>query len=51
MADLFDVWLAGPPLAGRVAAADYRLELAGDADVAAIAAGTADADRRRPPAA
>lgn len=42
VADLFDVWLAGPPLAGRVAAADYRLELAGDADVAAIAAGTAD---------
>ena len=28
--DLLDVWLAGPPLAGRVAAADYRIELAGD---------------------
>lgn len=25
--DLFDVWLAGPPLAGQVAAADYRIEL------------------------
>ena len=26
--DLHDVWLAGPPLAGRVAAADYRVTLA-----------------------
>lgn len=26
--DLQDVWLAGPPLAGRVAAADYRITLA-----------------------
>ncbi|MBA2373148.1 MAG: DUF2344 domain-containing protein [Chloroflexi bacterium] len=25
--DLFDVWLAGPPLAGRVAAADHRVVL------------------------
>jgi radical SAM-linked protein len=30
LVDLVDVWLAGPPLAGRVAAADYRIELAGD---------------------
>jgi len=30
--DLIDVWLAGPPLAGRVAAADYRIELAGAVD-------------------
>jgi radical SAM-linked protein len=25
--DLFDVWVGGPPLAGRVVAADYRVEL------------------------
>ena len=31
--DLQDVWLAGPPLAGRVAAADYRVVLAGDVPV------------------
>ena len=29
LVDLQDVWLAGPPLAGRVAAADYRVTLAG----------------------
>jgi radical SAM-linked protein len=28
LVDLFDVWLAGPSLAGRVAAADYRITLA-----------------------
>jgi radical SAM-linked protein len=28
LVDLYDVWLAGPPLAGRVASADYRIELA-----------------------
>jgi radical SAM-linked protein len=28
--ELHDVWLAGPPLAGRVGAADYRIELAGE---------------------
>jgi hypothetical protein len=33
LVDLQDVWLAGPPLAGRVAAADYRIELAGAPDV------------------
>ena len=27
---LFDVWPAGPPLAGRVVAADYRIELSRD---------------------
>jgi radical SAM-linked protein len=27
LVDLYDVWLAGPPLAGRVVAADYRIEL------------------------
>lgn len=40
--DLQDVWLAGPPLAGRVAAADYRIVLgagpgAPDADAVARA--------------
>ena len=30
---LHDVWIAGPPLAGRVAAADYRVTLAGEAPV------------------
>ncbi len=34
--DVFDVWLGGPPLAGRVAAADYRIELEGAADRAAL---------------
>ena len=29
--DLADVWLGGPPLAGRVAAADYRVALGGPA--------------------
>lgn len=28
LADLADVWLGGPPLAGRVVAADYRIALA-----------------------
>jgi radical SAM-linked protein len=36
LVELADVWLAGPPLAGRVAAADYRIELAGDADPASL---------------
>ena len=27
LVEVHDVWLAGPPLAGRVAAADYRIEL------------------------
>ena len=35
--ELQDVWLAGPPLAGRVAAADYRIELSGSPDAAALA--------------
>jgi radical SAM-linked protein len=36
LAELMDVWLAGPPLAGRVAAADYRIEIAPPADPLAI---------------
>lgn len=36
LVDLFDVWLAGPPLAGRVAAADYRITLASAVDVAGL---------------
>jgi radical SAM-linked protein len=34
--DLIDVWLSGPPLAGRVAAADYRIDLAGEVAVDAL---------------
>ena len=34
--DLADVWLGGPPLAGRVAAADYRVTLAGAPDAKAV---------------
>jgi radical SAM-linked protein len=37
LVDLFDVWLGAPPLAGQVAAADYRIEL-GMADVSAVTA-------------
>jgi uncharacterized protein DUF2344 len=36
LVDLFDVWLGEPPLAGQVAAADYRLEVSG-ADSTALA--------------
>jgi hypothetical protein len=39
--DLFDVWLGEPPLAGQVAAADYRVEVDGaDASAVAEAAGS-----------
>jgi radical SAM-linked protein len=41
LADLYDVWPAGPALAGRVVAAEYRMELAtaaGDATTVATAA-------------
>ncbi len=41
LVDLEDVWLAGPALAGRVAAADHRVELAADAPDAAALAGAA----------
>ena len=37
-----DVWLGGPPLAGRVGAADYRIELEGGADPVALQAAAAD---------
>jgi hypothetical protein len=40
--DLFDVWLAGPPLAGRVVAADYRIELEDEGDPTAIEAAARD---------
>jgi hypothetical protein len=50
LVDLQDVWLAGPPLAGRVAAADYRIELAGAPDVERLrVAATALLDRDRIP--
>jgi uncharacterized protein DUF2344 len=40
LVDLYDVWLGEPPLAGQVAAADYRIELA-DGDPATVAAAAA----------
>ena len=42
LVDLFDVWVGGPPLAGRVIAADYRIEL-GDGPEADRLAGAARA--------
>jgi radical SAM-linked protein len=38
LVDLHDVWLAGPALAGRVAAADYRIAVAGVSDAARLRA-------------
>lgn len=37
LVDLHDVWLAGPPLPGRVAAADYRVTLDEAVDTTALA--------------
>jgi radical SAM-linked protein len=37
LVDLHDVWLAGPPLPGRVAAADYRVALDEAVDTTALA--------------
>ena len=48
LVDLFDVWLAGPPLAGRVVAADYRIELASDPDPAGLDAHRDRTTVRRP---
>jgi len=42
LVDLQDVWLAGPPLAGRVAAADYRIELAAAPDTDRLRAAAAE---------
>jgi hypothetical protein len=42
LVDLHDVWLAGPPLAGRVAAADYRVTLSGDVPVDALRAAASE---------
>lgn len=36
--DVFDVWVGGPPLAGRVVGAAYRIELDGAVDRDALAA-------------
>jgi hypothetical protein len=41
LVDLYDVWLGSPALAGQVAAADYRIAVAG-ADGPALAAAAAD---------
>ena len=54
LVDLYDVWPAGPPLAGRVVAADYRIVLEGDAwgeileDAAAALLGSTMLPRDRP---
>jgi radical SAM-linked protein len=45
--DLEDVWLGGPALAGIVAAADYRIELATPVDVATPVDGASLADACR----
>ena len=42
LVDLFDEWLAGPPLAGRVAAADYRITLGAGLDVSGLERAAAD---------
>jgi radical SAM-linked protein len=41
LVDLHDVWLGAPPLAGQVAAADYRIDL-GTADRSVVASAAAD---------
>ena len=38
LVDLYDVWVGGPPLAGRVSAADYRIELVGNGELHEIVA-------------
>lgn len=43
--DIHDVWLGAPPLAGQVAAADYRIDV-GDTDAGAIAAAAEELGRR-----
>ena len=49
LVDLYDVWLGEPPLAGQVAAADYRIELVeGDLPALAAAAGRLLAARAIP---
>ncbi len=42
LVDVQDVWLAGPPLAGRVAAADYRVVLAGSVPVERLRSAAAE---------
>jgi radical SAM-linked protein len=37
LVDLFDVWVGGPPLAGRVVGADYRIELDRSIDLESLA--------------
>ena len=42
LVDLFDVWVGGPPLAGRVIAADYRVELSEAVEPVEIAGAARD---------
>ena len=41
LVDVYDIWLGAPPLPGQVAAADYRIELAGPVDAAGLATAAA----------
>jgi radical SAM-linked protein len=41
LVDLYDVWLAGPALPGRIVAADYRVALGGGVSAAAVEAACA----------
>ena len=47
LVDVVDVWLGGPPLAGRVAAADYRIELGEVEDVVALQRAASELDDAR----
>jgi radical SAM-linked protein len=40
--DVFDVWVGGPPLAGRVVGADYRIDLAGSVEAETLVAAVRD---------
>jgi radical SAM-linked protein len=42
LVEVHDVWLAGPPLAGRVAAADYQVVVSGDMPVVRLRAACSD---------
>ena len=42
LVDLSDVWVGGPPLPGRVIAADYRVEVEGNPDPEALAVAVFD---------
>lgn len=47
LVDLYDVWLAGPALPGRVVAADYRITFSGSVEPVGVDAAVVDAACRR----